>query len=250
MKTNMPEIYIREKRGVLFTTSLDVAEKFKKQHSHVLRDIREIMAAQGEFGLSNFGESSYLNDQNKRQPMFEMTRSGFSILAMGFTGKKALEWKIKYEGAFSLMEQTLLNQKNLSWQDSRKLGKISRHTETDAIKDFVEYAKRQGSTKAGFYYKHFTTATYRALFIINDTFPGSFRDLLDNQQIAYLMAAENVATKSIRDGMAQGLYYKDIFQLAKSRLDKCSELFGVSRVIETKHQQTLQMQPRQIDARA
>ena len=41
------------------------------------------------FGLLNFKESSYLNDQGKRQPMFEMTRAGFSVLAMGFTGKRA-----------------------------------------------------------------------------------------------------------------------------------------------------------------
>lgn len=244
MKNYIPEIHIKEKHGVLFTTSLDVAEKFGKQHAHVLRDIRSIISTQGEFGRSNFGETSYLDDQNRRQPMFEMTRDGFSILAMGFTGKKAFEWKVKFLSAFSLMEQALINRKNLSWQESRKQGKLSRRTETDAIQDFIGYAQAQGSTHANYYYKHITTATYRALFILTDKFPGSFRDLLDNQQIAYLMAAEQVATKAIRDGMAQGLHYKTIFQLAKARLEQCSGLFGVTQVIDVKRQPLLPMQPK------
>ncbi len=57
-------------------TSLDVAETFGKEHKHVLRDIRELGCSK-EFRLSNFGESSYTNAQNKKQPMFLMTRGGF-----------------------------------------------------------------------------------------------------------------------------------------------------------------------------
>ncbi|AMK11343.1 Rha family phage regulatory protein [Pseudodesulfovibrio indicus] len=89
--------------GKATTTSLKVAEVFGKNHQHVMRDIRKLV----EKGVSNFGQSSYINSQNKEQPMFLMDRDGFSLLVMGFTGDKALDWKLKYIEAFNKMEQTL-----------------------------------------------------------------------------------------------------------------------------------------------
>ena len=76
MKDQLPEIYIREKRGVLITNSLDVAEKFGKRHDRVLRAIRDIIEKNPGRGLPNFGETSYLDESNRRSPMFEMTRTG------------------------------------------------------------------------------------------------------------------------------------------------------------------------------
>lgn len=58
---------------VTVVSSLDVAETFGKQHAHVLRDIKELECSE-EFRLSNFGESSYINSQNKKQPMYYMTK--------------------------------------------------------------------------------------------------------------------------------------------------------------------------------
>jgi len=225
------EVHIITKGGVSFTTSIDVAEKFGKQHKHVLDGIRKIAEGNESFSGPNFRPRKYIDDRGKWQPMYEMTRSGFAILAMGFTGKKALEWKIKFEQAFSLMAQTLLNQKNLSWQASRQQGKLSRRDETDTISDFVAYAKSQGSTKPEYYYKHLTNATYKALFIVTDKFPGSFRDLLNTAQLSFLATAEHVTAKALQDGMAQGLFYKDIYPLAKSRLEALAQTVGVSPVI-------------------
>ena len=98
------------------TTSLDVAEKFDKKHQHVLEAIRKILDDLGEgnisqsedFGRSNFRQSSYINEQGKEQPMYHLTRDAFSLLAMGFTGKKALAWKVRYIEAFNAMEAELM----------------------------------------------------------------------------------------------------------------------------------------------
>lgn len=93
------------------TTSLQVAKRFKKQHSHVLRSIRRLVAAlpdeqQSTFGLS-FKDTIGNNGATKRQPYYYITRDGFSLLAMGFTGKEALQWKIAYIAAFNRMAATL-----------------------------------------------------------------------------------------------------------------------------------------------
>ena len=215
----MNEPFIRQRGAQLFTTSLDVAEKFGKRHDHVLVSVRKIIESDGAFGRPNFRESSYLNGQNKRQPMFEMTRSGFTILAMGFSGKAALEWKIKYEQAFSAMERDLANQQNLSWQEQRRNGKLARREVTDTIKAFIAYAELQGSKNAHHYYRHITVAAYKALFIIQDQGGKSFRDLLDSMQLSFLTTAEYIAAKAIEDGMESGTPYKDIYKLAKSRIE-------------------------------
>ncbi len=249
----MNEPFIRQRGAQLFTTSIDVAEKFGKRHDTVLRQIKRVMAdtsdqapahkiaggskvpapkiAGGDFGKQNFRATTYLDEQNQRRPMFEMTRSGFTILAMGFTGKVALEWKIKYEQAFSAMERALSNQQNLSWQDQRRNGKLARREVTDTIQTFIAYAEQQGSKNAHHYYKHVTHAAYKALFIVKDQGGKSFRDLLDSMQLSFLTTAEYIAAKAIEDGMDSGLPYKDIYKLAKERIETVASAMPKTKVV-------------------
>ena len=94
------------KDGEVRTDSLKVAEKFGKQHGHVLRDIERLECSE-EFRRSNFGESSYLNSQNKSQRLIEMTFDGFMFLAMGFTGSEAAKVKEWYISQFNAMRREL-----------------------------------------------------------------------------------------------------------------------------------------------
>jgi len=89
----------------LKTTSRIIADKFGKRHDHVLRDVRNLVETNPVWGVPNFGEAPYIDAQNgQTYQMYEMTRDGYSMLVMGFTGKKAMEWKIKFLEAFSAME--------------------------------------------------------------------------------------------------------------------------------------------------
>lgn len=91
--------------GKPVTTSLRIAEVFEKRHDNVLRDIEDLECPD-EFSFLNFEERDYEN-RGQKYPMYLITRDGFAILAMGFTGKKAMEWKIKYISAFNAMEKKL-----------------------------------------------------------------------------------------------------------------------------------------------
>lgn len=93
--------------GKAVCTSLMVAEKFGKEHFNVLRDIENLECSQ-EFRAINYELSSYKSRQGKQIPMIQMTRDGFSVLVMGFTGKEAMAWKEKYIAAFNLMEAELI----------------------------------------------------------------------------------------------------------------------------------------------
>ncbi len=92
---------VSERNGVPITTSLIVAEKFEKEHRHILESIRNLVAKKS--AAKFFRETTYKN-RGKKYPMYEMDRDGFSLLIMGFNGKKALEWKIEYITAFNAME--------------------------------------------------------------------------------------------------------------------------------------------------
>lgn len=89
------------------TTSLKVAEVFDKNHRDVLKAIRELLEGMRKTSQTPamFAEGTYTNDQNGQQyPMYYMNRDGFSLLAMGFTGKKAMQFKLQYIDAFNSME--------------------------------------------------------------------------------------------------------------------------------------------------
>lgn len=88
------------------TTSLQVAENFGKNHRDVMEKIRN-MSAENSAVLNMFVEDEYTNSQNKPQPMYYMNRDGFTLLAMGFTGSKAMEFKLKYIDAFNQMEEQI-----------------------------------------------------------------------------------------------------------------------------------------------
>lgn len=96
------------KDGQAFANSRDVADFFGKQHAHVLRDIDGLMKAQPVSTASIFGASTYTDRTGRVLRCFDMTKDGFTLLAMGFTGAKALEFKLKYIAAFNEMERKLI----------------------------------------------------------------------------------------------------------------------------------------------
>lgn len=103
--TNVNELVQVQNKQVV-TTSQKVAEVFEKQHKDVLRAIENIKAE--NCALTNFFyEGTYQAGTGKSYKMYYMNRDGLSLLVMGFTGKKALEWKIKYIEAFNQMEEKL-----------------------------------------------------------------------------------------------------------------------------------------------
>lgn len=91
------------------TTSLILAEAFEKQHKHVIEAIeKKISTAENSALLKNmFVEDSYIASNGKQNKMYYLNRDGFTFIAMGFTGHKADEFKLKYIDAFNQMEKQI-----------------------------------------------------------------------------------------------------------------------------------------------
>lgn len=99
------ENLVEIKNNQVVVSSRQVAECFGKEHKNVLRDIKEILAAQNS--ATRFFYETTFENRGKQYPMYLMNRDGFSLLVMGFTGREALQWKIKYIEAFNDMEKYL-----------------------------------------------------------------------------------------------------------------------------------------------
>lgn len=125
----------------IVVSSKDIADHFGKQHKDVLENIHNILAA--ENSATKFYQETTYQNRGKDYKEYLMNRDGFSLLAMGFTGKKALQWKLKYIEAFNEMEETLkqgyleepVNQNELHCKTYKGVPVIT-------IGDFAEIVKR------------------------------------------------------------------------------------------------------------
>lgn len=204
-------------------TSLDVAERFGKRHDKILHSIDELIV-NSETPKKWFQKSFYKVDgNNKSYPMYVMNRDGFSLLVMGFTGKKALEWKIKYIDAFNKMEKLLSEQQTSIWIETRYQGKLTRKAETDVIKQLIEYAKKQGSKHSEMLYITYTKLANKMSGIEKG------RDLATVNQLSKLTFIENIILNQIRVGMQKDMDYHQIYKDCKKQI----ELFKDIAYLET-----------------
>ena len=101
-------INVQQVDGQLLVSSREIATNFEKQHKHVIEKIENTRAENSAI-QEMFIESTYIASNGKTNKEFLITRDGFSLLVMGFTGSKAMNWKLRYIEAFNKMEQQLKN---------------------------------------------------------------------------------------------------------------------------------------------
>ena len=101
-----PEYELYERSGKPFCSSLQVAETFNKRHDHVMRDIENkiLGVAPKDFTAPNFGETKIKDSNGRMNKCYMMTRDAFSLVVMGFTGAKAMQFKVAYISRFNRME--------------------------------------------------------------------------------------------------------------------------------------------------
>jgi len=221
------------KNDEILTTSNLIAEKFNKPHKRVLDSVDKLKVEVENLMAENMAmkNTTYVFREVQRKVRgrafrtYEMNRNAFSLLAMGFTGSKALKWKMDFLKAFNTMETMLLNQKDSSWKQIREDSKIARLEFTGCIAEFVDYCTSQGSQSAVRYYGNITKMEYVALRFLEykEKVPSNFRDTLDRMQLHMVVMAEHVANETIKHCMIDGLHYKEIFIHAKQAVLKYAD---------------------------
>lgn len=198
------ETMVIRKVETSITTSLDVAETFEKEHNKVLRDIRELECSD-DFRLSNFGQSFYINAQDKKMPMYYMTRDGFTLLAMGYTGEKAMKFKEGYIRQFNAMEKILL-------------GKIRERDKGIAVRQALTNALKESQENTDMVYRTLFGKTAKQLreekgISIKD----NLRDFLTEEELKSVQSKEMLVSGLIDCGWG----YSQIRDFLKDSLKIC-----------------------------
>ena len=215
----------------VFTSSLIIAENLEVAHKDLLRTIEKILKLQKENSVQTsplkfpqkFIEKSFTNKMNRTYPMYELNEQAFTKLVMHLSGyKKAEIIQDLFIEAFFEMKDRLQKQQSISWEQKRLETKEIRKNETDVIKEFVEYATKQGSKSAFRYYENITKMTNKALEYLIQTTIGKplKRDLMNIMELGFLQMLELRIIDVIKDCMQKEIYYKDIYQKAKEEVEQ------------------------------
>lgn len=188
------EIKTVNKEEVTVVTSLDVAETFWKEHKNVLADIRNIQSdiSSAEFSAL-FYEEAYIASNGKKNPMYYMNRDGFTLLVMGYTGEKAMQFKLAYIKQFNAMEKALIGKIK-----EREKGIAVRQALTKAIQQSGENDRMHGHA-----YSTYTDLIYKAVLgksakQLREEFgigkQDNLRDLLSEEELAKVKSVEMVVS--------------------------------------------------------
>lgn len=191
-------------------SSLQVAEHFHKRHDRLLQSIEELYGDLHQF-VEMFKPATYEDSYGRKQKMYYMNRDGFSLLVMGFTGKKALEWKLKYIAAFNTMEKRLAEIQSQEYLDARREGKAVRREFTDEIKRYAALAESQGHKgTAKFAYSNFSKLVKKPFGARKDAGTG---------QLVLIAATEQVLQKALAPMIDAGQDAKEIYAALKGKVD-------------------------------
>ena len=219
------------------TTSLIVSEQLNRTHKGIIRLIRD-----RENDFNEFGTLRFENAKSKGRPteFVYLNEQHLTFLIMMLRVKqsendKVLQFKKKITKEFFKMRKWIVEkQQEKSTQlytKARTNSKFVRLMETDVIKEFVEYAKKQGSNNADKYYIHFSNLA-KAYFDIQINVKGqNFRELLSAEHLYKIATADNIIKTAIKAGMKNNLYYKDVYKLAKKKVEQGVELIGGKELI-------------------
>lgn len=205
------DLMIFERKEQAVVSSRTIAERFGKQHQHVTQAIENLIS-ENPLVRNMFVKSHYETERGRVYKEYLMTRDGFSLLVMGFTGAEALEWKLKYIAAFNRMEEFIRERKSTEWLMTRKQGKLVRRAETDTLANLVSYAESQGSRNMRKQVYTIYSKLVNDLVGIN----AGERDSVPFKTISVIVFLEDMILHTVAEEMQKGTHYKDIYKICKA----------------------------------
>lgn len=226
MKNQIVTIHRNEPR----TSSWVLKNGFDVDHRALTRLVKKYKSEFQEFGIVVTGLQQFSNGAGPPVKHFLLNEEQTYFLGTLLPNNEAVrKFKLILVKNFSIAKTALLqkaiHQQSPEWIALRQTGKLTHRTKTDTIKDFVGYAMSQGSTSADRYYMAIARMENQALFLLEQKFKN-LRDILNLDQLATIKVADAIVFKAIKDGMDAGLHYKDIYQLAKKRVESLADLHG------------------------
>ena len=205
----------KTKESITSLELLELINKFREKegndtelsHNTLLRNIRE------EIGLKFIVQSSYINSQNKKQPMYILTlKQALRILTKEsrFVRGKVFEYIEKLEKQNIQLKMMLLNRQNSEWLLTRQEGKLTRRRETDRIAELIPYAESQGSKNADKLYVVYSKLVNKLAGI-----KGGMRESVNVETLLHIKKLEDLFSEIIAERMKGKVFYKEIYSECK-----------------------------------
>lgn len=216
------------KNNQAFTSSLIISDGVGIEHRAVISLLKKhsntkILKAFEMSKVSTKGRSIEVAWLSEIQATFLVTLMKNSALVVDF--------KEKLTAAFfkqrKMLQQVLSQKENSAWLEQRNKSKGMRLECTDVIKQFVNYALDQGSKNAAMYYSNISKMELKGLFFLEEKFPN-MRDAMNIKQLNLIEMADEAVRASLKDGMEANLPYKQIYQLAKAKIEAIAKIFPPS----------------------
>lgn len=224
------------KDEVPVVSTFDLFERMGyKEHRTLKRVVADNIEAFHDYGLLHLDVQKPTGTKGGRPiESYLLNEDQFILLILlaKNTGE-SVQLKIRVAKEFKRMKQTIANlitqRQDPQWQNVRSDGKAVYLQKTDVIKQFVDYAKAQGSTSAERYYSNLAAMENNALFFIERKYKN-MREIMTIKQLMQIATADDVVEKAIQEGMDKDMHYKDIYKLAKERVIAFANIIGKSHL--------------------
>ena len=239
MKNEIVKDYYGEERAGTFL----ISQGFERKHEGIIRLIKKhedrFLRLEKNKQFSKTFIIQKVPTKTAGRPVEEYLLNERQTIFLGTLFRNSndtiLDFKEKLADEFvSLKEQNAALKKHQikpAYQITRSAGKIIRKKTTDAMKEFIEYARSQGSENPENYYVLYTRLANGLLFIVEGKFKN-LREVMTAQQLMTIGSAEQIIDKGLKEGMKKQMFYKDIYKDIKSRVMIFADLHGQSKVIE------------------
>lgn len=224
------------KNEVPVISTFDLFERMGyKEHRTLKRVISDNIEAFHEYGFLHLDVQKPTSKSGGRPvESYLLNEDQFILLVLlAKNTPQSVDLKIRVSREFKRMKQTISNliaqRQDPNWQNVRSDGKAVYLQKTDVIKQFVDYATRQGSKSATMYYTNLAKMENNALFFIEAKYKN-LREIMTIKQLMQVATADDVIEKAIKEGMDNNLHYKEIYKLAKERVVSFANIIGKSYV--------------------
>ena len=208
-----------------FTDSLVIASVTNNQHHAITQIIKKHEKRLERFGKLQFSHLKCKNPNGGRPSKVYLLNEPQATLVVTFlkNSDEVADFKAELVRQFFEMRKFIAERHTKEWIETRQQGKMTRKSETDVIKELVEYAKDQGSTHSQMLYTTYSKLANRMVGI-----KGKERDIATTIQLNNLNIFENIILNLIRVGMSQEMDYHDIYRLCESRCVQAKEVAMIS----------------------
>ena len=205
------------KKDNAFTDSMVIANGTDNQHESIVRIIQKYRKDFEDYGRLEFSD---LKSGKRGRPtkIYFLNEEQATLLVTYLENSETVrEFKKRLVHQFFEMRKFIAERHTKDWLETRQQGKLTRKAETDVIKELVDYAREQGSTHADMLY-----LTYTKLANAMSGVKG--RDNATVIQLNNLSIFENLILTMIRNGIAAGLNYKEIYKVCKDRCIQAKQI--------------------------